>query len=63
VAHNSALRGREGDGVIVGAMRPEQLEQTLGWLRDGPLEEGVVRRIEGIWEDVKDEAAFDNFNG
>jgi len=63
VAHNSALKGELGDGVIVGAMRPDQLEQTLGWLRDGPLEEGIVKRIEGIWKDVKDEAAFDNFNG
>lgn len=51
-----------GDGLIVGAMRPEQLEETLGWLGDGPLEEGVVRRIEAVWEGVKAEAALDNFN-
>jgi len=62
VAYNSALRGEGGDGVILGATTPEQLEQTLKWLGEGPLEESLVKQIDELWEVVKDEAAFDNFN-
>ena len=62
VAFNSVLSAEFGDGLIVGAMSSEHLAQVLGWLKDGPLDESVVKRIEEVWETVKDEAAFDNFN-
>ncbi|KAI9825299.1 MAG: hypothetical protein M1832_001333 [Thelocarpon impressellum] len=63
VAHHSALEGAFGDGLIVGASRPAQLEETLASLAAGPLEAGVVARIDRVWEGVKDEAPLDNFNG
>jgi aflatoxin B1 aldehyde reductase len=62
VAFNSVLRPEFGDGLIIGAMSSEQLAQVLGWLKDGALDESVVKRIEEVWETVKGEAAFDNFN-
>jgi aflatoxin B1 aldehyde reductase len=61
-AYNSALSAEFGDGLIIGAMSSEHLAQTLQWLKDGALEENVVKRIEEVWGIVKDEAAFDNFN-
>ncbi len=62
MAYHSALKLEFGDGIIVGASRPTQLEQTLAALEDGPLDEKTVTRIEHIWEMVKDEAPIDNFN-
>jgi hypothetical protein len=46
-----------------GASGPAQLRKTLEGLRAGPLPRGVVERIEGVWEAVKDEAILDNYNG
>ncbi|KAJ3028563.1 hypothetical protein HDV00_010178 [Rhizophlyctis rosea] len=54
--YHSALSADKGDALIVGASKPEQLEETLGGLENGPLPGEVVRRIEGVWEVVKGEA-------
>ena len=62
VAYHSALKRDLGDGMIVGASRPAQLEETLKAVEDGPLPETAVEAIEEIWEEVKDEAPLDNFN-
>lgn len=62
VAFNSALKREHGDGIILGASRPSQLENTLEGLEKGPLDGEVVKRIEGVWDTVKDEAPLDNFN-
>lgn len=62
VAYNSKLNGEFGDGIVLGASKVVQLKGTLEGLKDGPLEMGVVERIDGIWEGVKSEAIMDNFN-
>ncbi|KAL6235500.1 hypothetical protein BDW75DRAFT_209237 [Aspergillus navahoensis] len=56
VTNNSALRGELGDKVIFGARNLEQLRETLGILKKGPLSEDVVERIEQVWELVKEDA-------
>ena len=51
-----------GDGVIVGASRPSQLEESLKWIKDGPLPSNVADQIEKIWQKVKEEAPYDNYS-
>ena len=63
VAYSSALRGGCGDGMIVGATKSEQLEQTLESINAGPLPDAAVKRIDKVWEMVKDEAPVDNYHG
>lgn len=46
VVYHSALEKK--DGVIVGASRREQLEETLQAIQDGPLEKGIAERAGGI---------------
>ena len=54
--------GKYGDGLVIGASRPEQLDTTIEYVRKGPLSDAAVKRIDHIWELVKDEAPVDNFN-
>ena len=61
VAYNSRLSAKFGDGLILGAKSPEQLDNTLQSLRNGPLEEEIAMQIDALWEAVKDEAPVDNF--
>ncbi|KAH6999345.1 NADP-dependent oxidoreductase domain-containing protein [Ilyonectria destructans] len=61
VVYHSKLRGDLGDAVIVGARKDQQLRETVEAIKNGPLSEGTVRRIDEIWESVKAEAALDNF--
>lgn len=63
ITYHSALdaSGKKGDGLVVGASRPEQLDNTIEAIRKGPLSDKAVKRIEKIWELVKDEAPIDNF--
>lgn len=61
VYYHSALRPELGDVVIVGASRPEQIEQTVEGIRKGPLKPEVVEGIEEVWRLVKDEAIVDNY--
>jgi len=63
VAFHSAVKAENGDAIIVGASRLEQLEQTVEGLRRGPLPKEVVERIEGVWELVKNDAPINNFEG
>lgn len=56
VRHHGVLDGGSGDSIVVGASRPDQFEETLGFLERGPLGEEVVGRLEGMWEKVKDAA-------
>jgi aflatoxin B1 aldehyde reductase len=61
IVYSSSLRPEFGDGIVVGASNAGQLEQTLEACARGPLSEGTVRRIEGIWEMVKEDAIVDNY--
>lgn len=61
VAYNSILSREHGDGIIIGASSPRQLEQTLKSLEDGPLDPAIAKKVEQIWESVKDEAPPGDF--
>ena len=62
IAWHSALKAEDGDGIIVGASKTAQLEETLGAIENGPLERGIAERAEGIWRKVKKDAPRDNYN-
>ena len=62
ITYNSQLKVKFGDGVIVGASRPSQLEESLKWIKDGPLPPSVADQIEKIWQKVKEEAPYDNYS-
>jgi len=47
ICYHSALG--EGDGIILGASRLEQVRQNAEDVEKGPLPEAVVREIEGVW--------------
>ncbi|USP73031.1 hypothetical protein yc1106_00305 [Curvularia clavata] len=59
-AYHSALQGDE-DGVIFGASRIEQIEQTAQWLKKGKLSDEAAKGIDEIWESVKSVAPVDNY--
>lgn len=61
-AFHSELSTEKGDGMVVGAMKREDLVEMMGWLGEGKLEESVVRRIEDVWRVVESEAPVDNFH-
>jgi aflatoxin B1 aldehyde reductase len=51
LAHHSAL-GDE-DGIILGASSVEQIVETVGFIKKGPLGEEVVAIAEQLWDGVK----------
>jgi aflatoxin B1 aldehyde reductase len=61
VGYDGALDPELGDAVIFGASGLKQVEQTVAGLGKGGLSAEAKRRIEGIWERVKDEAPVDNW--
>ncbi|CAD6579997.1 MAG: hypothetical protein ASARMPREDX12_009430 [Alectoria sarmentosa] len=62
VMYNSKLSTEHGDGIIIGASRGAQLEETLRAIEDGPLDESIAKRVDKVWELVKDEAPIDNYH-
>lgn len=50
------LDGAKGDAVVLGASSLEQAERNLEAVEAGPLEEGMVGLVEGVWECVRGEA-------
>ncbi|KAL7943711.1 NADP-dependent oxidoreductase domain-containing protein [Trichoderma barbatum] len=62
VAYHSALKDHLGDGIVLGASKITQLEQTVAGLNNGPLPESIVKTIEDIWQLVKDDSPMDNFD-
>ncbi|KAK7996478.1 hypothetical protein PG989_004518 [Apiospora arundinis] len=51
LAYHSALG--EGDGIIIGASRLEQVVETVGIIRHGPLPDAVVSLASELWEAVR----------
>jgi len=51
--HHSVLKGGEGDGVILGASKAEQLEQNLRAVEGGPLDAEVVKALDEAWQQCK----------
>jgi len=62
VKFNSPLKSENGDALIIGASKVEQLEDTLQSLQQGPLSEKAVARIDELWKKVEGEAPLDNFH-
>lgn len=50
---HSQLAAEEGDAVIIGASRLNQLEENLDILEQGPLPQGLVKVMDQMWDDVK----------
>ena len=44
----------EGDGVIIGASKPEQLAQSLAFVDGEKLDDELVQAFEKLWDTVKD---------
>jgi aflatoxin B1 aldehyde reductase len=62
ITFHSALKGANGDAVIVGASKSAQLEETLTAVEQGPLPESIAQRASAIWDKVEHEAPLDNYN-
>jgi len=62
VSYHSPLKPELGDGIIIGASRLEQLEQTIQGLNKGPLKPETAKAIDAVWEKVKHDAPLDNFH-
>lgn len=62
ITYHSALKKEHADGVIIGASKNSQLEETLTAIEAGPLNAGIAQRASDIWKKVKDEAPRDNYN-
>ena len=56
-ASSNAEGSRKGDGVVLGASSVEQLGKNLEAVEAGPLSEELVKLVDGVWEEVKAEAA------
>lgn len=52
IMNHSALR--DGDAIIVGATRIDQLEANVEDAGKGPLEGDVLEAVEGLWKIVLD---------
>jgi aflatoxin B1 aldehyde reductase len=63
VRFNSALSVMYDDAVVWSCSTIEQLQETLVAIEKGPLDQEISRRIDSIWELVKNEAPLDNTNG
>ncbi|KAH7314344.1 NADP-dependent oxidoreductase domain-containing protein [Rhexocercosporidium sp. MPI-PUGE-AT-0058] len=60
VKYHSFLDGEKGDEMILGASSKVQFVEAIAEIERGPLERWVVKRIEGLWEGVKEVAEVDN---
>jgi len=60
--YHSILDGEKGDGIIFGAKNPDQLTETIDWIRAGPLSAEVAGKVDDLWEGVEHEAPLDNVN-
>lgn len=59
VVFNSSLS--ESDACIIGARNLEQLEDTLGSVQNGLLDDKTCARIDEVWKKIEHEAGLDNF--
>jgi aflatoxin B1 aldehyde reductase len=57
IVHHSVLG--EGDGIILGASRIDQLKGNVEMCGKGPLDGEMVPTAEELWETVKDETIGD----
>lgn len=50
IAYNSALGN--GDGIILGASKTEQIRETVMMMRKGPLPAEVLEAADDLWSNV-----------
>lgn len=62
VKYHSVLKPENGDAIIIGGRSLEQIEQTLASITKGPLSEKAAKRIDEVWELIKDDAPTDCFH-
>ncbi|KAK2627520.1 hypothetical protein QTJ16_003486 [Diplocarpon rosae] len=61
IAYHSALKASCGDAIIIGASRPEQVEETLSYIKAGPLDAEIAGRASGLWTQIEKDAPIDNW--
>ncbi|KAL8673742.1 MAG: hypothetical protein Q9168_001849 [Polycauliona sp. 1 TL-2023] len=52
IVHHSALQNH--DGVIIGASKKSQFEETASMIEKGPLPKEVLETVESVWDEVKE---------
>ncbi|KAF4498340.1 D-arabinitol 2-dehydrogenase [Fusarium agapanthi] len=57
-AHYSILDKKYGDGLIIGASSPQQLESNVDTVEEGPLPEEVVAALNAVYEEAGDEVSY-----
>lgn len=57
IMHHAGLG--DGDGIILGASRIDQLKGNVEMCRKGPLDEDLLKLVDGLWDAVKDETFWD----
>ncbi|KAL3440926.1 NADP-dependent oxidoreductase domain-containing protein [Aspergillus insuetus] len=62
VVHNSALRGDNGDKILIGPQDMKQTKEVLEFVNKGPLSEDIANKIDDIWTVVEKDAPLDNWN-
>ena len=61
-AYHSSLDAKLGDGIIVGASKSSQLEETLTALEKGPLDEKTAEKVDELWKKIENDAPLDNYH-
>lgn len=51
IAYHSVLK--DEDGIIIGASKVEQIRETVGMIKKGPLQREVLKMTEDLWTAVK----------
>jgi aflatoxin B1 aldehyde reductase len=54
ILHHSALGAAYGDKVIIGSSSIAQCKENLDILAEGPLDDGLVKSLDEIWEMARD---------
>lgn len=62
VTYNCVLKKEFGDAIVIGGRNVQQVEQTLGWLKHGALDEKACEGIEQVWKKIEHEAPLDNYH-
>jgi aryl-alcohol dehydrogenase-like predicted oxidoreductase len=61
-AFNSQLSDEYDDRIIWSGSSEEQVKQTIAGLNKGPLSANIAKRIDDIWDSVKNDSPLDHFN-
>lgn len=56
IMHHSVLG--EGDGIILGASRVDQLKGNIEMCGKGPLDEELLKLVDELWDTVKNETRW-----